>query len=83
VQVISSKVGGHLGLCAGGFALADFEDATPVGYQEAASEGQLVDRAAGVATLLDGWDTLVREALPWAASQSVLEEAAKSWTSVT
>jgi|SRR5579875_312484 len=83
VQVIAAAVGGHRGLWAGGFALADFDDAASVGYQEAASEGQLVDRAEGVTTLVDGWDTLMREALPWAASQSLLEEAAKSWTSAT
>ena len=83
VQVISSAVGGHRGLWAGGFAIADFEGGAPVGYQEAASEGQLVDRAEGVATLAESWDTLVREALPWAASQLLMEGAAKSWTSAT
>ena len=46
-------------------------------------QGQLVDRPEDVETLTDCWDTLVREALPWAASQALLEEAAKSWTSVT
>lgn len=83
IQVISSAVGGHRGLWAGGFAIADFGDTTPVGYQEAAAEGQLVDQVEGVTRLGEGWDTLVREALPWAASQSLLEEAAKSWTSTT
>lgn len=83
VQVISSAVGAHLGLCAGGFAIADFEDASAVGYQETAAQGQLVDRSEDVGTLADCWDTLVREALPWATSQALLEEAAKSWTSAT
>jgi transcriptional regulator with XRE-family HTH domain len=81
VQVISSTVGVHLGLCAGGFAIADFEEAPTVGYQETACQGQFVDRREDVETLLDCWDTLVREALPWAASQSLMEEVAKSWTS--
>ncbi len=81
VQVISSSVGAHLGLCAGGFAIADFEDAPAVGYQETACQGQFVDRREDVGTLVDCWDTLVREALPWAASQALLEEAAKSWIS--
>ena len=31
--------------------------------------GQFVDRREDVETLIDCWDTLVREALPWAASQ--------------
>jgi transcriptional regulator with XRE-family HTH domain len=83
VQVISSAVGVHLGLCAGGFAIADFEDAPTVGYQETTCQGQFVDRREDVGTLVDCWDTLVREALPWAASQALLEEAAKSWTSAT
>jgi len=83
VQVISSSVGAHRGLWAGGFAIADFEDAPAVGYQEAAAQGQFVDRPEDVETLADCWDTLVREALPWAASQALLEEAAKSWTSAT
>jgi transcriptional regulator with XRE-family HTH domain len=83
VQVITSSGGAHLGLCAGGFAIADFDDAAAVGYQETASEGQLVEGAEGLMTLAECWDTVVREALPWAASQSLLEEAAKSWTSAT
>ncbi len=83
VQVISSAVGVHLGLCAGGFAIADYEDAPAAGYQETACQGQFVDRREDVETLADCWDTLVREALPWAASQALLEEAAKSWTSAT
>jgi transcriptional regulator with XRE-family HTH domain len=83
LQVISSDVGPHRGLWAGGFAIADFEDSPAVGYQETACQGQFVDRREDVGTLVECWDTLVREALPWAASQAVLEEAAKSWTSAT
>jgi transcriptional regulator with XRE-family HTH domain len=81
VQVISSSVGAHRGLSTGAFAIADFEDAPAVGYQETASQGQFLDRREDVQTLTDCWDTLVREALPWAASQALLEEVAKSWTS--
>ena len=83
VQVISSSVGAYRGLWAGGFAIADFEAASSVGYQETACQGQFVDRHEDVETLIDCWDTLVREALPWATSQALLEEAAKSWTSAT
>jgi Domain of unknown function (DUF5753) len=82
LQVIPGTVT-HLGLSFGGFAIADFGEAPTVGYQDTASNGQVVDRAEDVAALNDTWDTLVREALPWAASQSLLEEAAKSWTSAT
>ena len=83
VQVISSSVGAHRGLWAGAFIIANFEDAPPVGYQETACQGQFVDRREDIETLVDCWDTLVREALPWAASQALLEEAAKSWTTAT
>jgi len=82
LQVISGTVT-HLGLSAGGFAIADFADAPAVGYQETTSQGQVVDRGQDVSALIETWDTLVREALPWAASQSLLEEVAKSWTSAT
>jgi transcriptional regulator with XRE-family HTH domain len=82
-QVIPAHVGAHRGLWAGGFALADFEEAPAVGYQETACQGQFVERREDVETLADCWDTLVREALPWGASQALLEEAAKSWASVT
>ena len=83
IQVISSTVGAHRGLSAGAFIIADFEDAPSVGYQETACQGQFVERREDIETLADCWDTLVREALPWAASQALLEEAAKSWTSMT
>ena len=83
IQVISSTVGAHRGLSAGAFIIADFEDAPAVGYQETACQGQFVDSREDVKTLADCWDTLLREALPWAASQALLEEAAKSWTSAT
>lgn len=81
LQVISISVGAYRGLWAGGFAIADCDDAPPVGYQETAAQGQLVDRREDVVTLTESWDTLVREALPWATSQALLEEAAKSWIS--
>ena len=83
IQVISASVGAHRGLWAGAFIIADFEEASTVGYQETACQGQLVDRREDVVALADCWDTLVREALPWATSQALLEEAAKSWTSAT
>jgi transcriptional regulator with XRE-family HTH domain len=77
VQVISMEVGIHLGLCAGGFAIADFDEAPTVGYQETVCQGQFIDHQNDVRTLVCCWDTLVREALPWVASQALLEEVAK------
>jgi transcriptional regulator with XRE-family HTH domain len=83
IQVIASSVGAHRGLSTGGFAIADFEGAPTVGYQETACQGQFIDRREDVETLVDCWDTLGREALPWAASQALLEDVAKSWISAT
>jgi transcriptional regulator with XRE-family HTH domain len=81
IQVIASTVGAYRGLSTGGFAVADFEVSPTVGYQETACQGQFIDRREDVELLVECWDTLVREALPWAASQALLEEVAKSWTS--
>lgn len=82
VQVIPAT-GMHRGMWAGGFALADCEGSPTVGYQDTASQGQYVELAEDVTALIDCWDTLVKEALPLAASQSLLEEVAKSWTATT
>jgi transcriptional regulator with XRE-family HTH domain len=82
VQVIPDTVT-HLGLSAGGFAIADCPDGLTVGFQDTPSSGQIVDRAEDIGALVNYWDTLVREALPLAASHALLEEAAKSWTSAT
>lgn len=82
LQAIPGTVS-HLGLSAGGFAIADCPDGSTVGYQDTALYGQIVDRTEDVDVLADRWDTVVREALPLAASLELLEEAAKSWTSAT
>jgi transcriptional regulator with XRE-family HTH domain len=82
LQVIPGTVT-HLGLSAGGFTIADCPDAPTVGYQDTALYGHVVDRAEDVSALTDRWDTVVREALPLAASLELLEEAAKSWILVT
>jgi transcriptional regulator with XRE-family HTH domain len=79
IQVIAA-VGAHRGLSTGGFAIADFEESPTVGYQETACQGQFIDRREDIEVLVECWDTLVREALPWAASQALLEEVATSWT---
>jgi transcriptional regulator with XRE-family HTH domain len=83
VQIITTDIGAHRGLWAGGFALADFDEAPTVGYQETPSQGQFIDRREDVQILTECWDTLMRETLPRAASQTLLEEVAKSWTSAT
>jgi transcriptional regulator with XRE-family HTH domain len=80
IEIIAASVGAHEGAYAGGFAIADFEAAPSVGYQEAAAGGQTVEEAAQVAVLSAIWDSLTGEALPRAASLGLLEEAAKRWT---
>jgi transcriptional regulator with XRE-family HTH domain len=82
IEVIPAATGAHEGM-AGAFAIADFEDAPSVGYQEGAVRGQPVEQPKDVRSLELTWDTLRGDALPRAASLELLEEAAKSWTSAT
>lgn len=82
IQVIPASVGAHYGLT-GAFAIADFEDAPSIGYQEAAVGGQPVEQPKDVAFLALMWDTLRADTLPRGTSLAVLEEIAKSWTSTT
>ncbi|HLI42594.1 MAG TPA: helix-turn-helix transcriptional regulator [Streptosporangiaceae bacterium] len=80
VQVIPVAVGSHLGLSGGAFAIADFDDAAPVAYQDTAVSGQIIEDAAEAAALAHTWDTLRLDALPRAASLGLIEEAARQWT---
>jgi hypothetical protein len=82
IEVIPARTGAHEGV-AGAFAVADFEDAASVGYQEGAVRGQPVEEPKDVASLNLTWDILRGDALPRAASLALLEEVAKSWTSAT
>jgi transcriptional regulator with XRE-family HTH domain len=82
-EVIPAGAGAHEGLYGGGFAIADFKGAASIAYQETAVHGQLVQDDEYVAALMARWTTLGTEALPRKASISLLEEAAKSWTSLT
>jgi|HubBroStandDraft_1064217.scaffolds.fasta_scaffold03610_1 transcriptional regulator with XRE-family HTH domain len=80
-ELIPADAGAHEGLYGGGFAIADFKDGPSVAYQESAVQGQIVQEAEHVRTLMSKWTTLGTEALPRKASITRLEEAAKSWTS--
>jgi len=77
---IPASVGAHEGL-AGAFAVADFDGAPSVGYQEGSPGGHPVEEAKEVGALGLTWDTLRVDTLPRAASLELLEEAAKSWSS--
>jgi len=83
MEVIRAAAGAHPGLDGGGFAIAGFEDAPSVGYQEGPLRGQPVWERTDVDSLELTWDTLRHEAEPRSASLALLEEAAKSWTSAT
>jgi transcriptional regulator with XRE-family HTH domain len=82
IEVIPVTVGAHEGL-AGAFAIADFDAAPSVGYLEGTPGGQLVEQPKDVALLDLTWDTLRADTLPRATSLAVLEQGAKSWTSMT
>jgi transcriptional regulator with XRE-family HTH domain len=80
VQVIPLDGGAHQGLNGGAFVIADFEDAATLAYQDTAVAGQIVADASEAEALTVAWDTLRLEALPRAASLSLIEEVARSWT---
>lgn len=82
-ELIPADSGGHEGLGGGGFAIADFDEAPSIAYQESALRGQIVQDAEMVARLITKWTTLGTETLPRKASINRLEEAAKTWTSRT
>ena len=81
LELIPVDAGAHEGLYGGGFAIADFNDAPSIAYQESAVQGQIVHDVEHVRTLMARWTTLGTEALPRKVSITRLEEAAKSWTS--
>jgi hypothetical protein len=80
IEVVPQSVGAYLGLL-GAFIIADFNGVPSVGYQDGALCGHPVEEPEDVEALGLIWDTLRTETLPRAASQALLEEAAKSWSS--
>jgi transcriptional regulator with XRE-family HTH domain len=82
IQVIPASVGAHEGLN-GGFAIADFKNEPSIAYVDTATQGQVVQDSELVAMLITKWTTLGAEAHPRKASLTLLEEVAKSWTSLT
>jgi len=80
VQVIPLAAGAHQGLNGGAFVIADFEDAATIAYQDTAVSGQIIEDASEADALAHTWDTLRLEALPPAASLSLIEETAGQWT---
>jgi transcriptional regulator with XRE-family HTH domain len=80
IQVIPAGTGAHEGLRGGAFVIADFADHPSVAYQDTAVQGQIIDSADDVASLMVLLDTIKSVALPVAASLELIEEVAKTWT---
>jgi transcriptional regulator with XRE-family HTH domain len=80
VQVIPLEAGAHEGMRGGAFMIADFDGAATIAYQDTAVSGQIIEDASEADALAHTWDTLRLEALPRAASLSLIEETARQWT---
>jgi transcriptional regulator with XRE-family HTH domain len=80
VQVIPATTAVHDALSSAGFAIAELQDGGLLGYQETALQGQVIEDEKHVAALIAVWDRLRADALPRAASLTLLEEAATSWS---
>jgi transcriptional regulator with XRE-family HTH domain len=78
IQVVPFGAGAHEGLRGGAFVVADFDGASAVAYQDAASSGQIIEDAAEVDALAVTWDTLRLDALPRAASISLISSVAEA-----
>jgi transcriptional regulator with XRE-family HTH domain len=79
IQVVPFGAGAHEGLRGGAFVVADFDTAAAAtAYQDAASSGQILEDAADVDTLAVTWDTLRLDALPRAASISLITSVAEA-----
>jgi hypothetical protein len=75
-----TTAGAHQGLDGGAFAIADFDEAATIAYQDTAVSGQIIEDASEADALAHTWDTLRLEALPRVASLSLTEETARQWT---
>jgi transcriptional regulator with XRE-family HTH domain len=80
VQVIPLAAGAHEGMRGGAFVIADFDGSANIAYQDTAVSGQIIEDASEADALAHTWDTLRLEALPRAASLSLIEETARQWT---
>jgi hypothetical protein len=74
IQVIPLAAGAHEGLRGAGFVIADSEEGGSAAYQDAASSGQIIEDASVVDALAHAWDTLRLDALPRAASLTLIEK---------
>jgi transcriptional regulator with XRE-family HTH domain len=80
VQVVPLAAGAHEGMRGGAFVIAEFDEAATIAYQDTAVSGQIIEDASEAGALAHTWDTLRLEALPRAASLTLIEETATQWT---
>ena len=79
IGIIPATTGAHTGLL-GAFAVAESDDVGRAAYLESATQGLLIEDAAGIADLALTWDHLRAEALPRGASLDLIRREAESWT---
>lgn len=79
IQVIPLATGAHQGLNGGAFIIADIPGSPAVAYQDTAARGQVIEDGDDTEALATTWDTLKAEALPRAASLTLIEEVG-TWT---
>ena len=80
MQVIPLEAGAHEGLRGGAFVIAEFADASDVGYQDTAVSGQIIEDEDAIKELAHTWEALQRVTLPETLSLRVIEEAVGLWT---
>jgi hypothetical protein len=80
VQVIPLETGAHQGLNGGPFVIAEFEDASDMAYQDAATSGQIIEDEDVIRELVHLWEALQRVTLPEVLSLRKIEEALQTWT---
>jgi len=79
IQVIPLATGAHQGLNGGAFIIADIPGSPAVAYQDTAARGQVIEDGEDTEALVTTWDTLKAEALPRAASLTLIKEVG-TWT---
>jgi transcriptional regulator with XRE-family HTH domain len=79
IQIVPQSVGEYQGVN-GPLVVADFADAPTIVYLETALTGFIIERPEHVAEVKLNYERLRADALSPAASLSLMEEVAKSWT---
>ncbi|GAB3151377.1 helix-turn-helix transcriptional regulator [Micromonospora sonneratiae] len=78
IHVVPKGVGEYAGLD-GPFILATMSDGDEVAYLDNCLEGQVVERAADVASLRNAWESTLGEALTPSLSVQLIRKVAETW----